>query len=240
MIWKFRNAAIFEDVSPNMQSAICLILNSIKEANFYRLGSMHNNVNELHILHLLNIKGVAGSTPKIVSITWQPPPSAWIKVNTNGSALGSPGAAGAGGIFHTTAGFPRGAFSFNLGCDFAYVAELSAAIYALEIAWNKGWHTLWLECDSIWVVQLLSSKSKTVPWKIKHRWLRCLTYISRMNFKVSHIYREGNSVADSLAKHGVSSSISSFSWWDSAPFFVILLFVGITVVNLILDFVSFG
>ena len=36
-----------------------------------------------------------------------------------------------------------------------------------------------------------------------------------MNFIVSHIYREGNTCADSLANIGLT--ISDTLWWDSAP-----------------------
>ena len=126
-------------------------------------------VDELHILHLLNIKGILGLAPRIIYVIWQPPPIGWIKVNTDGSAMGSPGAAGSGGIFKNASAFPRGSFAFSMGSTFAYMAELIAAIFAIEVAWERGWHHLWLECDSTFVAQLFHNKSSKVPWQIKQR-----------------------------------------------------------------------
>jgi hypothetical protein len=42
--------------------------------------------------------------------------------------------------------------------------------------------------------------------------------MSQMNCIVTHIYREGNMVADLLANFGLS--ISSFSSWNVAPLFL--------------------
>ena len=104
-------------------------------------------------------------------------------MNTDGSSLGTPGAAGASGIFRTPSGFPHGAFTFHIDFEFAYVAEIVAAIYAVEMAWSKGWKNLWLECDSLLVVNLFHKLSNQVPWKIQHRWLHCFHLISQMNFQ---------------------------------------------------------
>lgn len=43
--------------------------------------------------------------------------------------------------------------------------------------------------------------------------------IKKMQFFVSHIYREGNSCADRLAGHGISNHC--FTLWDDAPCFII-------------------
>ena len=39
-----------------------------------------------------------------------------------------------------------------------------------------------------------------------------------MIFHVSHIYRDGNRVADSLASH--APSVSSSTWWNTPPAFI--------------------
>ena len=139
---------------------------------------MFNSLNELQILSSLRIRGVPRKAPSIVSISCHPPPSGWIKANTDGSSLGSPGAAGSGGIFRTARGLPRGAFTFSTGSSFAFLAELQAAIKAIEIAWHRGWHSLWLECDSLYVVHLFRAKSNRVPWTVRQQWLQCLSYVS--------------------------------------------------------------
>ena len=127
---------------------------------------MYNSLNELKILSLLHIRGKASKAPTILSVIWRPPPTSWIKANTDGSTLGSPGILRAPSIFRTTSGFPRGAFAFFLGNSFAYIAEINAAMCAVEIAWQKGWHSLWLETDSSLVFQLFTDRSKVVPWHL--------------------------------------------------------------------------
>lgn len=48
------------------------------------------------------------------------------------------------------------------------VAELSAAMMAIEVAAKNGWTNLWLECDSSFVVEAFNLDS-IVPWKIRSR-----------------------------------------------------------------------
>jgi ribonuclease HI len=85
---------------------------------------------------------------------------------------------------------------------------------SIEIASSKGWSHLWLESDSMLVVQAFSS-AKIVPWALRNRWDNCLLKISNMNFYVSHIYREGNHCADKMANLGLSLPV--FSWWNQVP-----------------------
>ncbi|KAE9608127.1 putative ribonuclease H-like domain-containing protein [Lupinus albus] len=79
----------------------------------------------------------------------------------------------------------------------------------IEIAHQKGWENIWLECDSALVVDVFKGNSM-VPWRLANNWHRCLAQISPMCFKVSHIFREGNSCADKLASFGVSSKV--YTW----------------------------
>ena len=58
-------------------------------------------------------------------------------MNTDSSSLGTPRAAGAGGIFRTSVDFPHGAFAFNMGNLYTHIAELSVAICSIEVAWEK-------------------------------------------------------------------------------------------------------
>ncbi|KAK2648928.1 hypothetical protein Ddye_016417 [Dipteronia dyeriana] len=79
----------------------------------------------------------------------------------------------------------------------------SPASKAINFAWQNEWHRIWLESDSSYVVQLLSSRSEQVPWWIQQAWQHCIYQISKMEFQVSHIFREGNQVADALSKHAL-------------------------------------
>lgn len=108
-------------------------------------------------------------------------------------------------------------FASNLGIFSLWKAELFGAMLAIELAFARGWHNLWLECDSKLLVDAFKSE-KGVPWKIRNRWRNCLIMTRQMNFLVSHIYREGNSRAHKFATHGLS--INSFIWWDLIPSFI--------------------
>ena len=189
-----------------------------REANGIGSGTMRNSLNDLQILHCLRVQAKPPRAPRIVEVQWQLPPPGWLKVNTDGSAFGSPGLAGCGGIFRTPRGFFKGAFAIPLGKSFAYEAELVGAIHAISYAFDFGWTNLWLECDSSYVVTLLRTRSSSVHWRWKPSWLRCLERISKMNFHVSHIYREGNAVADILASR--ATSIQASTWWHSTPSFI--------------------
>ena len=61
-----------------------------------------------------------------------------------------------------------------------------------------------LESDSMFVVNLFKTRSKKVPLVCRIDWAKCLTHFATMTVVVSHIYREGNKVADRLANFGAS------------------------------------
>jgi hypothetical protein len=42
-----------------------------------------------------------------------------------------------------------------------------------------------------------------------------LLKLAEMNVIVSHVFREGNTIADKLSKLGLQ--ITNFTWWDSSP-----------------------
>jgi len=104
----------------------------------------------------------------------------------------------AGGIFRNYEGECIGCFSQFLGNKDALHAELVAAMIAIEIAYHKGFRNIWLESDSQ-LVNLASKSNLVVPWCLKNRWQNCLFRLRSMRLIVSHIYREENTCADSLA-----------------------------------------
>ncbi|KAK3198315.1 hypothetical protein Dsin_021730 [Dipteronia sinensis] len=102
---------------------------------------------------------------------------------------GLPGGGGCGGVFRTCRSFVKACFAVPLGQVFAFEVELLAASLAINYAWNLGWHRIWLESDSSYVVQLLSIRSNQVIWLVHQAWQRCIHQISHMEFQVSHIFR---------------------------------------------------
>ncbi|CAJ2641811.1 unnamed protein product [Trifolium pratense] len=140
-----------------------------------------------------------------------------IKANTDGAARGSPGYASAGGIFRDSSGGIKGCFSLYLGIQSSLFAEAIAAMHAIEIAHQNHWHNFWLECDSKLVVDAFNNHH-IIPWKLRNRWYNCIYFCSLMNFRISHIFREGNCCADKLANFSLTSREDH--WWDNVPSFI--------------------
>jgi hypothetical protein len=95
---------------------------------------------------------------------------------------------------------------------------MCGAMKVVEIAFEKNWLNLWLELDSSLVVATFENPAKPVAWLLRNRWKNVMFMLSQMNCIVTHIFREGNSVADLLANYGLTSSV--FTSWSSAPLFI--------------------
>ncbi|KAK3229688.1 hypothetical protein Dsin_001569 [Dipteronia sinensis] len=177
--------------------------------------------NDLLILRRLDLRGRPARAPVIMSVIWSPPASGWIKVNTDGAALSSPGVGDCGGVFRNCRAFVKGCFAVPLGVVFAFEVELFAGSMAINLAWQNGWHQIWLESDSSYMVHLLAPRFEQVLWRIRQAWQHCIYQISNMEFHVSHIFREGNQVADAFSKHALGLAVDS--WWTNTPSFCYLL-----------------
>jgi len=165
----------------------------------------------------VNIKPPRASLIK--EVNWAPPMHSWVKVNTDGTSIKNPTRAAAGGIFRNSDGVCLGSFSQFLGDANALYAELIAAMNAIEIATLMRFSNVWLESDSQLMILAFKSNS-VVPWSLRNRWENCTYTTHRMRFCASHVYREGNICADSLANFGLSLSSLELFWFDSVPDFV--------------------
>lgn len=132
---------------------------------------MFSSVTELTILKSLRVTGHPGKALTILQVDWRPPPCGWIKVNTDGAARGTPGHAGGGGIFRDRSGAILGCFAAYYGITCALEAEISAAMFAITEARDRGWRRLWLECDSMLVVQAFTCP-ELVPWRLRTEWIK--------------------------------------------------------------------
>ncbi|KAK3193003.1 hypothetical protein Dsin_024313 [Dipteronia sinensis] len=157
-VWYSRNQWIFEGKFVDFRAVLSLVWRSVYEANRLGINCMRNCVDDLLILHRFGLSGRPGKTV-IRSVVWSPLAPGWIKVNTDGATLGSPGVGGCRGVFQTCRSFVKACFAVPLSQVFAFEAELLTASLAINYAWNLGWHRIWLESDSSYVVQLLSIRS---------------------------------------------------------------------------------
>lgn len=201
-----------------LRSAINRICAATSFSGNISKGCMYFVMDEFLILKAFKVNIHPCKAPIIKQVDWHPPFVGWIKCNSDGASRGNPGISACGVIFRYKKGVILGCFSYSIGVSSSFYAELMAAMIAIELAWDKGWRKLWLECDSTMVLKALSSFT-LVPWKIRNRWLKCLSPCKHTKFQASHIYREGNHCADKLASFGLSGG--GFSWWDLHPSFIL-------------------
>ncbi|XP_042485314.1 uncharacterized protein LOC122065562 [Macadamia integrifolia] len=105
-----------------------------------------------------------------------------------------------------------GVFSIKSAWEACRRSSPKAIITGIEAANQFGVQSLWIECDSVIVVHLL--QKKTIPWKFRQRWINCLPYLERVEWKITHCFREANSVADILSKFAAhfETSLLVTSW----------------------------
>lgn len=216
-IWYSRNQARFDGKQISSRAAMSMVKASVSLAGNLSSGVSFNNAVDNSILRSFAVTPKLSTAPVIIEVIWKAPSFNWIKCNTDGSALGAPGMAACGGIFRDKKSASLGCFASNIGVSYALNAELMGVIIAIETAYNRGWHHLWLECDSTLAIHALSSPS-VVPWVLRNRWSNVLSLTRKMHFLCSHVFREGNTCADLLANHG--TKISGLSWWNSIPSFI--------------------
>ncbi|TQD76419.1 hypothetical protein C1H46_038047 [Malus baccata] len=213
-IRKMRNKVKFEGKPPSF-SRLCRSTSAWIRQVGALTPSHVQGILDRQLLVSLGISPNSCKAPSIVPVRWHPPPFSWVKVNTDGLAKGNPGPAACGGVFRDSAGYFLGGFSLCLGHRTSFYAELHAVILAVELAHARGWQNLWLESDSSSVISCFASGSFSPPWSIHTRWNNCTLLLQNMVFRCSHIFREGNAVADKLANLGLLSS--SLVWHSTPP-----------------------
>ena len=87
-------------------------------------------------------------TSNLLSIGWKPPPLGFYKLNTDGSAKGNPGMAGAGGLIRDYRGNWIGGFFRNIGFTHSLAAELWGLRDGLALAKNLNIKKLHVELDA--------------------------------------------------------------------------------------------
>ena len=84
----------------------------------------------------------------LLSIGWKPPPLGFYKLNTDGSAEGNPGMAGAGGLISDYRGNWIGGSFRNIGFTHSLAAELWGLHDGLTLAKNLNIKKLHVELDA--------------------------------------------------------------------------------------------
>ncbi|KAL6558461.1 hypothetical protein OROMI_018811 [Orobanche minor] len=137
----------------------------------------------------------------MMAVRWCKPDVDWWKLNTDGASRGNPGAAAASGVIRDHFGQPIFMFSEYIGLQINNYAEIYAIWRGLEFCMEKSYNKIWIEVDSKIAIDLIE-RSTTSHWTLQGLILKIRGFKAKMEIKLSHIFREGNAVADYLANHG--------------------------------------
>ncbi|CAN1191881.1 Putative ribonuclease H protein At1g65750, partial [Linum perenne] len=89
------------------------------------------------------------------NIAWEPGPSNWMTLNSDGSVIQPSGKAAAGGLIRNEAGHCVAAYTMNIGICSVIRAELRGVIYGLNKAWELGYRKILVYMDSEAAINLL-------------------------------------------------------------------------------------
>ncbi|CAA7019726.1 unnamed protein product [Microthlaspi erraticum] len=159
----------------------------------------------------------SGPRARVVrDIGWQAPSAGCFKLNTDGASHGNPGLATAGGVIRDGDGKWCGGFALNIGRCTAPLAELWGVYYGLVIAWERKFSLLEFEVDSELVVGFLKrgiNTSHLLSFLVR----LCHGYLEKdWSVRITHVFREANRLADSLANHAFSLPLG-FHLFEHVP-----------------------
>jgi ribonuclease HI len=174
---------------------------------------------DYNITKLFNIPLKIKRITPAQDIAWIPPVGDIVKINCDGSSIGGQPCGDIGVVFRDSASHFLGALSSNIGHATSLDAEFCAGMVALEKAQSMHLMNIFLETDSIKVFTAFK-KDHGVPWHMRARWHNCKLYYRSISCTCVHTLREGNMVADALAKHGQGLSLHSTQWWPLPPPFI--------------------
>ncbi|ERN10962.1 uncharacterized protein LOC18439147 [Amborella trichopoda] len=123
---------------------------------------------DLQILRTFDIPAERSRPKTPVEIIWRKPIEGWFKLNVDG-ALGNLDHSGAGGVFKNSMSILGWTVSSRLGNTTNFFAEFAALFQGIEIAKEKGVERVWIECDSIAVIEAI--KGRKIPWTFSQKWL---------------------------------------------------------------------
>ncbi|KAL0295687.1 UNVERIFIED_CONTAM: hypothetical protein Scaly_3092700 [Sesamum calycinum] len=76
--------------------------------------------------------------------------------------------------------------------------QATTPILGLDIALEMGISRLWIKTDASAIISIINSTTRG-HWKYQHLIMRIHDLLGKIEYKLTHIYREGNGVADYLA-----------------------------------------
>ncbi|KAK8580560.1 hypothetical protein V6N12_070826 [Hibiscus sabdariffa] len=141
--------------------------------------------------------------------TWVPPPQGYLKFNTDSAILGSFGQAEIGGCLRNEPGKSLITFSKDIGVTDPTSAELQAIYEVCRMFCSSPWSNaekFIVESDCKLIVDWIS-KPCLAPRSFLPLVAPCVTFFAGRTWKIQYAPRTSNSVADNLAKSGISMDV---------------------------------
>ncbi|GLJ44589.1 hypothetical protein SUGI_0937180 [Cryptomeria japonica] len=131
------------------------------------------------------------------------PPRGWEELNFDGASKGNPRKSGIGAIIQEESGKIISRMFNDIDITTNNEAEIRALEAGLRLCTQNKIHQLIIEGDSQLIINGVT-KSNFHNWRVKN-WLPSINEHLKTinNYKIAHVYQEGNQVADYLANMGI-------------------------------------
>lgn len=139
-------------------------------------------------------------------IFWSMPRGSSLKLNIDGSSLGNPGSSGAGVVLRNQWGEVLSACAHFLGNHTNIFAETQALLLGLRLCVRMGCGSVLVETDSTVVLHYTQCQDLW-PWRLFSELTEIALLLTSYDFHLQHVFWEGNTVADALAK--LASSVAN-------------------------------
>ncbi|XP_058070898.1 uncharacterized protein LOC131219930 [Magnolia sinica] len=155
---------------------------------------------DIPVIHNLPPPSASPPPLKPEIVRWFKPPDQWLKLNIDGSSRGNPGESGGGGVCWDHLG--RFIFAFHKHYEFSSntSAEARAMLDGLNICAEMSLQNIILKTDSEVIADDLKVLGSSNLWNIWYILGKIRDLFCRLNVVIHHTYREGNVVADALAR----------------------------------------
>lgn len=129
-------------------------------------------------------------------------------INVDGASRGNPGRAGAGAVIKDLDGNVIRELKEYLGIATNNTAEYKALLLALTAVTEMGIKNVKVFADSELMVKQLNGVYKVKSEDLKPLYTKAIVLSKGFDsFEISHVYRENNSLADSLANEAIDSAV---------------------------------
>lgn len=155
-------------------------------------------------------------------IKWSTPEEGWLKLNIDGACDPLSKSISAGGIVRDQSGSWVKGFQQFLGQGNSLLAECWGALLGIKLAISINAGKIWIESDCVMLINLLNDQSLHPSHDLAPMISFCRSSLRRFeDCRITHVLREGNRCADSLAGNALLSRCN-FRTFHSCPSFATL------------------